>query len=233
MISLTGSNSDLASVRHYTTFTTEYAAATGAIAFGGTEFDDGVHLFEVKAYSTVNVALYEGDSSSAYSIATIRVTKWTQTCEDEAATLVTATTAYSSASYYRIGTSSATESWPRFTMDSGTSGCNVIYTVVPPTELVPWVSQPDLTSFAIHIPVSNSVVDPDTEVSTTTLNEALAGEYTFAVTSTTVKAANHFTQTTALSFTFRVSDPDCEAPTTVTPISDHGVAVPDLSLLAP
>jgi hypothetical protein len=60
-------------------------------------------------------------------------------------------------------------------------------------------------------------------------NEVM-GEYSFSVTAATIQDAT--VSTIKLTFTLKISDPDCEAPATVLPGLDTGVAYTSHALLA-
>jgi len=94
----------------------------------------------------MNVALYEADSDSVFAVNTITLKKYATECETTdtvpGAGLVTAVPAATTGAYYRIGTTHAGLVWTRFTLSVTT--CNVLYSIVVPTEFQSYVSQTGL-----------------------------------------------------------------------------------------
>jgi len=88
---------DTAAMEAATTIENSLNNQNVVITFPDNKLRDGVHVFSTKAYSLMNVALYEGISESAFAVNTYTLTKWQQDCETAGIALVTVASVLDSA----------------------------------------------------------------------------------------------------------------------------------------
>jgi len=195
------------------TFKCDYTAQTCTATFpSNMEMRDGVHAISVTASSTMNVALNEGTSKTAAAVGTWTVTKSQNDCESVTKSLATKVGASAAPAFYRIGAKAVDVAWGAFTVSP--VDCNLLYSVAvsdASKELAPFLTTvTGLRSRSLMIPVG-----------TAPKKNEVAGTHSFVVTATSVGGT---VQTKTLTITMKISDPDCEPPTTLKPLLDSGKA---------